>query len=65
MSSDTITLDQTFGVADDELSKRFNEVLELENKLKGIKGVPVAKFDKELKKAYLEYPDGRREYVDA
>ena len=28
-----------------------------------IKGLPVARYDAETKRAYLEYPDGRREYV--
>lgn len=28
-----------------------------------IKGCPIAKFDTQLKLHYLEYPDGRREYV--
>lgn len=65
MPHDTVTLDHTFGVSDDELSERFKEIVDLENKLKNIKGVPVAKYDKTLKKAYLEYPDGRKEYVDA
>lgn len=27
------------------------------------KGLPVARYDKANKKAYLEYPDGRREYT--
>ena len=27
------------------------------------KGIPIARYDNDLKKAYLEYPDGRREYV--
>lgn len=27
-------------------------------------GKPIARYDKELKRAYLEYSDGRREYVE-
>lgn len=27
------------------------------------KGIPIARCDNDLKKAYLEHPDGRREYV--
>ena len=26
--------------------------------------VPIAKYDKTKKKAYLEFPDGRREYAE-
>lgn len=29
------------------------------------KGNPVAKYDLAKKAVYLEYPDGRKEYVDA
>jgi len=28
------------------------------------KGYPIALYDKKKKKAYLEYPDGKREYID-
>ena len=31
--------------------------------IRRIKGLPVARYDKEMKKAYLEYPDGRREII--
>lgn len=27
-------------------------------------GKPVARYDKDTMRAYLEYPDGRREYVE-
>ena len=27
------------------------------------KGIPIARYDNKLQKAYLEYPDGRREYA--
>lgn len=55
-------LDSMCGVSDEELTERFREAVRIDNEIKKIKGVPIAKFDKELKKAYLEYPDGRREY---
>ena len=64
MSENVITLDRTFGVDDDDLTERFKEVISLENKLKNIKGLPIACYDKQQKRAYLEYPDGRREYID-
>ncbi len=34
------------------------------NAKKRAKGVPLAFYDTELKKAYLEYPDGKRVYND-
>ncbi len=43
-------LDSTCGISDDELTQRFKEAIRI-------------KYDDETKRAYLEYPDGRREYV--
>ncbi len=65
MSDNTVTLDETFGVRDDDLTERFKGVIALDNELKKIKGLPVAKYDSQTQKAYLEYPDGRREYENA
>ena len=56
-------LDTTYGLSDDELTTLFKESIRLDNEEKKIKGVPIAGYDVELKKAYLEYSDGRREYV--
>lgn len=56
-------LDSTCGVSDDELTKRFVEAIRIDNEIKKIKGVPIQKYDNEKKQPYLEYPDGRREYV--
>ena len=56
-------LDYTCGVSDDELSKRFEEAVRIENEIKKIKGLPIAKYDYEKKAPYLEFPDGRREYA--
>ena len=56
-------LDFTFGIPDEEITKRFQAaVADSINKAKQL-GLPIALYDKESKKAYLEYPDGRREYV--
>ena len=56
-------LDFTFGIPDEEITKCFQAaVTDSINKLKR-QGLPIALYDKESKKAYLEYPDGRREYV--
>ena len=56
-------LDSTCGISDEELTQRFIESIRIDNEIRRIKGLPVAKYDGQEKKAYLEYPDGRREYV--
>ena len=56
-------LDSMNGVSDEEMTRRFNESIRIDNEIRRIKGLPVAKYDDETKRAYLEYPDGRREYV--
>lgn len=56
-------LDTTYGLTDDELTERFKESIRIDNEIRKIKGLPVAKYDNVQKKAYLEYPDGRKEYV--
>lgn len=60
---ETNELDSMCGISDDELTRRFIEAVRIENEIKRIKGVPIAGYDKERKAAYLEYADGRREYV--
>ena len=56
-------LDSTCGISDDELTYRFKESIRIDDEIRRIKGLPVARYDDEIKQAYLEYPDGRREYV--
>lgn len=56
-------LDSMNGVSDEELTYRFNEAIRIDEEIRKIKGLPVARYDGETKRAYLEYPDGRREYV--
>lgn len=56
-------LDYTVGISDDELTERFKESIRIDNEIRRIKGLPIAGFDKETKTAYIEYPDGRREYA--
>ena len=60
---ETNDLDSTYGLSDDELTERFKESIRIDNEIRRIKGLPIAKYDVENRKAYLEYPDGRREYV--
>ncbi len=57
-------LDLTCGLTDDELTERFKESIRVDNELRTILGLPIAKFDIETNKAYLEYPNGKKEYVD-
>jgi hypothetical protein len=57
-------LDSTCGISDDELTERFKESIRIDNEIRRIKGLPVAKYDSESRCAYLEYPDGRIEYVE-
>ena len=56
-------LDYTCGISDDELTERFKESIRIDNEIRRIKKLPVARYDDIKKKAYLEFPDGRREYV--
>lgn len=58
-------LDSTCGISDEELTKRFKKAIEIDTEIKKAKGVPVPGYDKESKRAFLEYPDGRRKYADA
>lgn len=56
-------LDSTCGITDDQLTFLFKESIRLDNEERKIKGLPIAGYDDELKKAYLEYPDGRKEFI--
>ncbi|MBR1598499.1 MAG: hypothetical protein IJ661_06315 [Lachnospiraceae bacterium] len=56
-------LDSTCGISDDELTQRFKESIRIDDEVRRIKGLPVARYDSKTKRAYLEFPDGRREYV--
>ncbi|MFQ8664977.1 hypothetical protein [Anaerostipes caccae] len=51
-----------FDISDEEMDARFNLAVDRAIQKAKIMGKPVAKYDEKLKKAYLEYPDGRREY---
>ena len=56
-------LDYTCGISDDELTERFKEAIRIDEEIRKIKGLPTSGYDAELKKAYILYPDGRKEYV--
>lgn len=57
-------LDSMCGITDEELIERFRRAIHIENEIKRIKGAPIAGYDREKKRAYLEYPDGTRKYAE-
>ena len=59
----TNELDSMCGISDDKLTELFKEAIRIDNEIKKAKGAPIAGYDDEKKKAYIEYPDGRREYA--
>lgn len=62
--SDNKELDYTCGLSDEELTQRFREAVRIDNEIKKIKGLPIAKYDFDKKAPYIEYPDGRRVYAE-
>lgn len=56
-------LDSMCGISDEELTKRFKESIRIDQQIAKIKGAPIAKYDEEKQRAYLEYPDGSRKYA--
>ena len=56
-------LDSTCGISDEELTERFKLSIKIDQFICKIKGLPIAGYDDETNRAYLEYPDGKREYV--
>ena len=57
-------LDHTCGISDEKLTELFKESIRIDDEIRKIKGLPVARYDDETGRAYLEYPDGRIEYVE-
>lgn len=51
--------------SEDEITNAFQSAVRREIAKKKQNGIPVARYDNETKRAYLEYPDGTREYVKA
>lgn len=56
--------DHIGGLSDDELTRRFREAVRIDNEIKRIKGGPIAGYDMKTQRAYLEYPDGSRKYIE-
>ena len=54
--------DEYLSESDKEMDRRANAAIEAAIKKAIICKNPIAKYDAERKKAYLEYPGGRREY---
>jgi hypothetical protein len=50
--------------ADIVMEKRFQIVIGKMLELKKIYGFPIAKYERETKRAYIEYADGHRRYFD-
>lgn len=48
---------------DKVMDRRFEEAVKEAIADRKDKGFPIARYDGELKKAYLEMPDGAREYI--
>ena len=57
-------LDHTCGISDEKLTELFKESIRIDDEIRKIKGLPVARYYDETGRAYLEYPDGRIEYVE-
>ena len=60
----TNDLDSTYGVSDEELTQRFKEAIRIDDEISRVMKLPTAKYDSKARKAYILYPDGRREYAE-
>ena len=56
-------LDYTCGLSDEEITRRFKEAIRIDEEIRAVQGIPQARYDDVTKRAYLEYADGRKEYV--
>ena len=61
--NDKNELDYTCGISDEELTERFKEAIRIDKEIKKIKKLPISGYDDILEKAFIEYPDGTRQYV--
>ncbi len=52
------------GCSADEIADLFTASVKREIARKQQTGLPIARYDVENKRAYLEYPDGKREYIN-
>jgi antitoxin component of RelBE/YafQ-DinJ toxin-antitoxin module len=51
------------GLTPEEVTRAFDDAVKQEIAMKQKKGLPVARYDKETGRAYLENADGTREYA--
>ncbi len=49
--------------SEDDITNAFQAAVQSETAMKKQKGIPIARYDGETRRAYLEYPDGTREYA--
>ena len=56
-------LDSTCGISDKKMTQIFKKTIKLDEAARKLKGLPQARYDIKTKRAYLEYPNGRIEYV--
>jgi len=47
-----------------DIARAFQDIVAKETELKAVNGFPVAMYDADTKRAYLQHIDGSREYVD-
>jgi hypothetical protein len=50
-------------LSQNEVTRVFNDAVKRDIAKKQERGLPVARYDKELKRAYLENADGAKEYI--
>lgn len=55
--------DSGFGISDDEMIRRMRGLIRLEIDRNKLLGLPIAGYDADSRTAYIEYSDGKREYV--
>ena len=53
------------GYSSDDITSAFNIAVKREIAKYQQKGLPIACYDDTNRQAYLEFPDGRREYITA
>lgn len=51
------------GHSAEEITKAFNDSLQKDSTHSREDGLPIARYNADLKKAYIEYSDGKREYT--
>ena len=51
-----------FNVA--EMERGYQRAVLEDIEISRVKGYPIALYDKKKKRAYLEYPDGKRDYIN-